>query len=257
MAEQMGVPILNADSRQIYAGMEIGTAAPTAAQLQRVKHYFVGMLPTPDLYYSAACFERDVCRLMQTLPCAILSGGSMMYIDAVCKGIDDIPTISEEVRSRVWDMYHAEGLDSLVARLRVLDPEHCEVCDLKNPRRVMHAIEVCLQSGTTYTSFRTGKAKPRPFEIERIVLTRPREELYERINARVEQMMADGLLDEARRLLPWRHCNALNTVGYKELFKYLDGEWTLDMAVEKIKRNTRVYARKQMTWLKAQTPCQE
>lgn len=249
-AERLGVPIINADSRQLYACMKIGTAAPTEQQLSRVKHYCVGTLASPDDYYSAACFESDVCRLMQELPCAILTGGSMMYVDAVCKGIDDIPAISDDIRRSVAQSYSTDGLAHVVARLRELDPEHCEVCDLNNPRRVMHALEVCLQSGRTYTSFRTGVRKVRPFDIVKIGLVREREELYERINSRVDKMMADGLLDEARRLLPWRHCNALNTVGYKELFRHLDGEWTLDLAVEKIKRSTRIYARKQMTWLK-------
>ena len=253
LAEFLGCPILNCDSRQLFSGMEIGTAAPTAEQLQRVRHYFVGTLQL-EQYYSAAQYENDALLLTQELfrthDTLLLSGGSMMYLDAVCKGIDDIPTISEEVRSEVKAQLKEKGLTALTQKLQELDPEYFAIVDKKNTRRVVHALEVCLMSGKTYTSFRTNNQKQRPFRILKIGLDRPREELFSRINARVDQMMADGLMEEVRHLLPYRHCNALNTVGYKELFRVIDGEWPLDMAVERIKKNTRVYAKKQLTWFR-------
>lgn len=253
LAEFLECPILNCDSRQLFSGMEIGTAAPTAGQLQRVRHYFVGTLQL-EQYYSAAQYENDALLLTQELfrthDTLLLSGGSMMYLDAVCKGIDDIPTISEEVRSEVKAQLKEKGLIALTEKLQKLDPEYFAIVDKKNTRRVVHALEVCMMSGKTYTSFRTNNRKQRPFRILKIGLDRPREELFSRINARVDQMMADGLLEEVRHLLPYRHCNALNTVGYKELFRVIDGEWPLDMAVERIKKNTRVYAKKQLTWFR-------
>ena len=179
-----------------------------------------------------------------------MTGGSMMYIDAVCHGIDDIPTVDEQTRETLKRRLQEEGLESLCEELRRLDPEHYEVVDLQNPRRVVHALEICLMTGNTYTSYRKAERKERPFKIIKIGLTRPREELYQRINSRVDQMMEQGLLEEARQLYPLRHLNALNTVGYKELFNYMDGIWTLDEAVERIKGNTRRYARKQLTWFK-------
>ena len=174
----------------------------------------------------------------------------MMYVDAVCKGIDDIPTVDADTRQLLLQKYETEGLERLCAELRLRDPEYYRVVDLKNPKRVIHALEICYMTGRTYTSFRTRTAKERPFRILKVGLTRDREELYDRINRRVDQMMDDGLLDEARRVYPLRACNSLNTVGYKELFKYIDGEWTLPFAVEKIKQNSRIYSRKQMTWFK-------
>lgn len=252
-AEEAQCPILNADSRQIYRDLPIGTAAPTAEELKRVKHYFVG-IKVLDEYYSAAQYEQDALQLLdqlfQTHDTCILTGGSMMYIDAVCKGIDDIPTIDDETRTLLKQRYAAEGLEPLAAELKLLDPEYYHQCDTKNPKRVIHALEVCYMTGKTFTSFRTGKKAERPFRIEKIGLWREREELFNRINQRVDCMMEEGLLDEVRRVLPYRHYNALNTVGYKELFQYLDGEWELDFAIEKIKRNTRVYAKKQITWFK-------
>lgn len=253
LAERFGTCIVSADSRQLYADLKIGTAAPTPEQLSRVKHYFVGTLQLTD-YYSAAQYEADVLKLLDTLRAqhevVLLTGGSMMYVDAVCKGIDDIPTVDAETRALMLRKYETEGLDRLCAELRLLDPEYYRIVDLKNPKRVIHALEICYMTGQTYTSFRTRQTKPRPFRIVKIGLTRDREELYDRINRRVDQMMADGLLDEARRVYPHKDYNSLNTVGYKELFKYLDGEWTLDFAVEKIKQNSRIYSRKQMTWFK-------
>ena len=256
LAEAFDTCIVSADSRQLYAELKIGTAAPTEEQLRRVKHYMVGTLGLTD-YYSAAQYEAEVMKLLEQLfkekEVVVLTGGSMMYVDAVCKGIDDIPTVDNETRALMLHRYEEEGLDRLCAELRLLDPEYYQIVDLKNPKRVIHALEICYMTGKTYTSFRTQQIKPRPFRIVKVGLTRDREELYDRINRRVDQMMAHGLLDEARRVYPHKDYNSLNTVGYKELFKYLDGEWTLDFAVEKIKQNSRIYSRKQMTWFKRDT----
>lgn len=253
LAEHLKSPILSADSRQLYADLQIGTAAPTADQLARMKHYFVGTLHLTD-YYSAAQYEADVIREMERLfldhDSLLLTGGSMMYIDAVCKGIDDIPTVDEETRRYMMEHYQKDGLEALQQELKELDPEHYEIVDLKNPKRVIHALEICRMTGKTYTSFRKAEIKERPFEVLYIGLNRPREELFQRINSRVDQMMADGLLQEVQQVLPYRNENSLNTVGYKELFAYLDGNCTLDFAIEKIKKNTRVYAKKQLTWFK-------
>ena len=253
IAKHFGIPIINADSRQIYRELKIGTARPTDEQIQAVKHYFVGTLGLDD-YYSASLFEQQVLQLLdqlfQTSDYALLTGGSMMYIDAVCDGIDDIPTIDEETRRLMKQRLADEGLEALCEELRRLDPEYYEIVDRQNPRRVVHALEICTMTGKTYTSFRRRERRQRPFRIVKIALNRPREELYERINRRVDQMMSDGLLDEARALYPKKEFNALNTVGYKELFDYLDGRWPLEEAVERIKGNTRRYARKQLTWYK-------
>lgn len=254
LAEFFDTCILNADSRQVYRDIPIGTAAPTEAERQRVPHHFVGMLALDD-YYSAAQYESDVLQLLNDevffqKDVAILSGGSMMYIDAVCKGIDDIPTIDAETREMMRERYEREGLEPLAEELRLLDPDYYAECDIRNPKRVVHALEICYMTGRTYTSFRVRRKAHRPFRIIKVGLQREREELYARINQRVDSMMQDGWLDEVRRVLPFRHCNSLNTVGYKELFKYLDGEWELDFALEKIRRNTRVYSRKQMTWFR-------
>lgn len=253
IAKYFGIPIINADSRQIYREIKIGTAAPTEAQLQQVRHYFVGTQSLTD-YYSASIYEQEAMSLLETLfqtsDYALLSGGSMMYIDAVCNGIDDIPTVDDETRNMLKKRLADEGLESLCEQLRLLDPEHYEVVDKKNPRRVVHALEICLMTGRTYTSFRTNEHKERPFRIIKIGLNRDREIVYDRINRRVENMMEQGFLEEARNVYPLRHLNALNTVGYKELFTYLDGTWSLEEAVERIKGNTRRYARKQLTWYK-------
>ncbi len=253
LAEAFSTCIVSADSRQLYADLKIGTAAPTPGQLARVRHYFVGTLQLTD-YYSAARYEEEVMKLLPDLfkshQVVLLSGGSMMYVDAVCKGIDDIPTVDADTRDLLLRRYESEGLERLCAELRLLDPEYYRIVDLKNPKRVIHALEICYMTGRTYTSFRMQTPKKRPFHIIKVGLTRPREELYDRINRRVDQMMADGLLEEARRVYPYRALNSLNTVGYKELFKYIDGEWTLPFAVEKIKQNSRIYSRKQMTWFK-------
>ena len=262
IARQFDIPIINADSRQLFRQLPIGTAQPTKEQLAQVRHYFVGTLDIQD-YYSASKYEQDVMKLLQQLfsdsEYALLSGGSMMYIDAVCNGIDDIPTVDDETRALMKRRLAEEGLEALVAELKLLDPEHYELVDRQNPRRVVHALEICHMTGKTYTSFRkadqekktTGsRGQQRPFDIIKIGLNREREELYNRINSRVDQMMADGLLKEAETMLPYRGANALNTVGYKELFNYFDGIWDLTEAVERIKGNTRRYARKQLTWFK-------
>lgn len=253
IAKHFDIPIINADSRQIYRELRIGTAQPTKEQMQEVKHYFVGTLGLDD-YYSASLFEQQVLECLEqqflTNDYALLSGGSMMYIDAVCDGIDDIPTIDDETRALMKQRLADEGLEALVEELRRLDPEYYEIVDRQNPRRVVHALEICTMTGKTYTSFRKREKRQRPFQIIKIGLNRPREELYDRINQRVDQMMADGLLEEARNLYPLRHLNALNTVGYKELFDHLEGRWPLEEAVERIKGNTRRYARKQLTWYK-------
>lgn len=253
LAEALNACIISADSRQLYADLKIGTAAPTAEELQRVPHHMVGTLKLTD-YYSAAQYETEVMALLDKLfqerDNVLLTGGSMMYIDAVCKGIDDIPTVDAETRELLMQKYESEGLEQLCSELRLLDPEYYKVVDLKNPKRVIHALEICYMTGRTYTSYRTQQTKQRPFRIIKIGLTRPREELYERINQRVLQMIADGLEAEARSVYPYRHLNSLNTVGYKEMFRYFDGEWTLPFAIEKIQQNSRIYSRKQMTWFK-------
>ena len=256
LAERYKTCIVSADSRQLYADLKIGTAAPTEEQLKRVKHYFVGTLQLAD-YYSAARYEEEVMELLSELytehDTVILTGGSMMYVDAICKGIDDIPTVDNETRKLMLRRYETEGLEPLCAELKLLDPEYYKVVDLKNPKRVVHALEICYMTGKTYTSFRVREQKTRPFEIIKIGLTRPREELYERINHRVDLMIEEGLVEEARKVYPYRKLNSLNTVGYKEIFNYLDGEWDLSFATDKIKQNSRIYSRKQMTWFKRDT----
>ena len=256
IAEHFKTCIVSADSRQLYADLKIGTAAPTPDQLARVPHYFVGTLRLTD-YYSAAQYEAEVMvkleELFQQNDVVVLTGGSMMYVDAICKGIDDIPTVDKETRELMIQRYEEEGLEKLCSELKLLDPEYYQIVDLKNPKRVIHALEICYMTGKTYTSFRTREIKKRPFRIIKIGLTREREELYNRINRRVDEMMEKGLLEEARSVAEYKHLNSLNTVGYKEIFKYIDGEWPLDFAIEKIKQNSRIYSRKQMTWFKRDT----
>ncbi len=251
LAQQLDIPVINADSRQIYREMKIGTAAPTAEQLRQTQHYFVETKSIEE-YYNASMYEQDVMQLLDNdkHPYALLSGGSMMYIDAVCNGIDDIPTICEDIREEMKQRYAKEGLEALCKELQRLDPEHYEVVDRKNHRRVIHALEICRQTGKTYTSFRKQEKKQRPFRIVKIGINCDRGMLYQRINERVDMMMEQGFLEEAESLRDYRHLNALNTVGYKELFDYMDGRWTLQEAVERIKGNTRRYARKQLTWYK-------
>lgn len=262
LAQTLGTEIISADSRQLYRDLAIGTAPPSAAELAAVPHHFVGTLGL-DQYYSAAQFEEDVLR---TLPgifsrCgsrAVMAGGSMMYIDAVCRGIDALPTVSEANRRAAYAILDTEGLDGVIARLQQLDPEFLRSTpDLKNHKRLVHALEVSLQAGRPYSSLITGQTRQRPFRILKFAIDMPREELFDRINRRVEAMMEAGLLDEARRVYPLRHAkaghpvlNALNTVGYKELFACFDGEMDLATAVARIQKNTRVYAKKQLTWLR-------
>lgn len=251
IAQALSAEIISADSRQLYRDIPIGTAAPTAVQQSLVPHHFVGTLGLEE-YYSAAQFESDVMQLLPQLfersPYAVMCGGSMLYIDAVCKGIDDIPTISDEIRQQVYAEYELYGLDYMLNRLQTLDPEHYAVVDKKNHKRVVHAVEICLQAGCSYTSLRTNKAKERPFRIVKIGLNMPREQLFDRINRRVWAMVEAGLLEEARRVYPMRHLNSLNTVGFKEMFAYFDGTMDYDTAVARIQKNTRVYAKKQLTW---------
>lgn len=253
VAEKWACPIVSADSRQIYKGMTIGTAAPTQDQLARAPHYFIGAL-SPEAYYSASQFEEEAIPLIEKLllthETIVMTGGSMMYIDALCKGIDEIPTIDETLRREVYELYQQEGLDLIRQQLKILDPDFYHQVDLKNPKRVIHALEVCLMAGKPYSTLRTNPDKVRSFRIVKIGFTRERDELYARINNRVDEMMKNGLLDEARHFYPMRHLNSLNTVGYKELFAYFDGNCTLDFAIDKIKQHTRNYARKQMTWFK-------
>lgn len=253
IAERFGAPIISSDSRQIYKDLPVGTAAATPEQLKRVKHHFVGILGLEE-YFSAGHFENEVINLLEThfesADTALMTGGSMMYVDAVCKGIDDMPSVTPEVRAKVDALYPLIGLDGMLEMLERFDPAYFKIVDQKNPKRVMHAVEVCLTTGQTYTSFRTKTIKERPFNIIKVGLTRDRQELYERINERVDLMMADGLLEEAKRVYPYRGLNALNTVGYKEIFNYLSGEWSLDFALEKMKQNTRIYSRKQTTWFR-------
>lgn len=253
MAELFSSPVVNADSRQLYRDLPIGTAAPTAVEQARAQHYFVGMLGLEE-YYSAARYEEEALALLDTLfrerDVVVMSGGSMLYIDAVCDGIDDIPTIDTATRELMRARYEQEGLPALAEELKRLDPEYHAICDLKNPKRVVHALEICVMTGCTYTSFRVRARRERPFRIIKVGLNRERAELFDRINRRVDAMVADGLIDEARGVMPYRHFNSLNTVGYKELFRYFDGEWTLPLALDRIRKNSRVYAKKQLTWFK-------
>lgn len=254
IAEHLNIPIVNADSRQIFSEIPIGTATPTPEQQQRVKHYFVGNHHLED-YYSASLFEEDVMQLLtdnlfNTSDVALMSGGSMMYIDAVCNGIDDIPTIDDNTREWMKQRLETEGLPRLVEELKLLDPEHWKIVDRNNPRRVVHALEICHMTGKTYTSFRQNAKKQRPFDIIKIGLNRDREELYNRINARVLQMFDEGLVDEALAVYDKRGLNSLNTVGYKETFEYLDGLITIDQCIFNIQSNSRRYCRKQQTWFK-------
>lgn len=259
IAKHLKTPIINADSRQIFAELPIGTCAPTPKQQSIVKHYFVGNHQLHD-YYSAAKYEQDALTLISRLfngeedgiehDTALLSGGSMMYIDAVCKGIDEIPTVDNNTRELMKQRLASEGLEALVEELKQLDPEHWSIVDRNNPRRVVHALEICHMTGKTYTSFRTNSIKQRPFNIVKIGLNRPRDILYDRINQRVLTMMEQGLENEARKVSPLRHLNSLNTVGYKELFAYFDGLIPQEEAVRQIQSNTRQYMRKQLTWYK-------
>lgn len=258
LARHLNSPVINADSRQMFRDIPIGTAAPTAAEQGDVEHYFVGNLGLED-YYSASRYETEALQVIGDLIKSghdrlVVSGGSMMYVDALCYGIDPMPDIRDDIRQTLKDELATKGLEVLVAELQQLDPVYAATCDLRNPVRVVHALEIIRQTGTPYSDYRNRQRlddakSQRPFRVVRIGLDRPREELFDRINRRVTQMVETGFIDEARRVAPWRHCNSLNTVGYKEIFRYLDGEWPLDMALDRIRKNTRVYAKKQLTWL--------
>jgi len=251
MAEHFNCPIVSSDSRQFYRELKIGTAAPTEFQLKRVKHYFIGSHSIHD-EYNAGQYELDVMQLLDALfrqnDVVMLVGGSMMYIDAVCNGIDDMPNIDNETREFWRQQYAENGLGYIQNELKRLDPKHYGEVDLQNYKRVLHALEICSITGKPFSDIRTGIRKERPFNIVKIGLNRPRSELYERINNRVDEMMAEGLLEEARQFYEFRHLNTLNTVGYKELYEYLDGNWPLDFAVNMIRQDSRRYAKRQMTW---------
>lgn len=254
VAERLGSPIVNADSRQIYRELPIGTAAPTAAEQARVPHLFVGTHGLSDRY-NAGEYEREALaaleELFQTHDKVLMVGGAMLYIDAVCKGLDEMPHIPVELREQVQRQYATNGLEWLQEQVKAADPKYFEEADKQNPQRLLHALEICQASGKPYSSFRLGAKKERPFRVVKIGLNRPREELYARINARVDSMLAQGLLEEVRAVETYRHLNALNTVGYKEMFRYLDGEWTLEKAADMIRQNSRHYAKRQLTWFNA------
>lgn len=253
LAHRLGCDIISADSRQLFRDIPIGTAAPSPQQLATVTHHFVGTLSL-DEYYSAARYEEDVMALLPSMweksPYAVMCGGSMMYVDAVTRGIDDLPTVSDSVRRHVMDLYEREGIEGIRATLRNLDPDYLAIADPANHRRLIHAIEISLEAGQPYSSLRTGTVKERPFKTVKMMIDYPRETLFDRINRRVDAMIEDGFIEEARRVYPLRHLNSLNTVGYKEMFAAFDGTMTLDTAIERMKKNTRVYAKKQLTWLK-------
>lgn len=252
LAEHLGCDVISADSRQIYRDIPVGTAAPTREELARVRHHFIATLPL-DSYYSAACYEQDALKVIDSQfaqgDFAVVCGGSMMYVDALTDGIDELPTISPEVRERVMSLYNEHGLDGLNALLEIVDPEYYTIVDRANTKRVAHAIEISLQSGSPYSTLRRGRRTERPFRIIKVAIDMPRPLLFDRINHRVEQMIASGLEAEARSVYSLRHLNALNTVGYKEMFAYFDGIMDFDTAVARIAKNTRVYAKKQLTWL--------
>lgn len=253
VAEHYGCPIVNCDSRQVFRSIPIGTAAPTAQEQARVKHYFVATRELED-DYNAGQFERDAMELLDTLfkthEVVVMTGGSMLYADAVCNGLDDLPSVPDALRQQVQRDYETKGLVWLQTEVQRLDPAYWQLVDQQNPARLAHCVEMCLTTGQTYSSLRTGERKQRPFRIIKIGLERPREELYDRINRRVIQMMADGLEDEAKAVYPKRQLNSLQTVGYKELFAYFDGEYDRNRAIELIQQNTRHYAKRQMTWFR-------
>ena len=253
LAKFYATDIVSADSRQLFRELSIGTAVPPPQDLKSVAHHFI-QTRSIHQYYNVSEYETEaiglINELFKTKNPLILTGGSMLYLDTICKGIDDIPTITPEIRSEVIDWYHQNGLEALQQRLLTLDPDYYNIADLSNPKRLLHAVEVCQMTGKTFTSFRTNTIRERPFRIMKIGINQQREILYDRINQRVDQMMEAGLLDEARSVYPYKELNSLNTVGYKELFSYFDGTSTLEEAIDLIKRNSRKYARKQLTWFR-------
>jgi tRNA dimethylallyltransferase len=255
LAQALGTEIISADSRQLFRDLPIGTARPTAEELAAAPHHFIATLALNE-YYSAAQFEEDALRLLPEIfsRCqgrAIVCGGSMMYVDALCNGIDQMPTVSDANREYAYKLFEDEGIEGVIRQLQTVDPEYLRTApDLQNHKRLIHALEISLEAGKPYSSLLTGEKRQRPFHILKFAIDYPRELLFNRINLRVEQMMEQGLLEEARRALPHRNFNSLNTVGYKELFAYFDGVWDLPTAVARIQKNTRVYAKKQLTWLR-------
>lgn len=253
LAERLQTEILSCDSRQMFREMKIGTAAPSEEELNRVPHHFIGNLSIHD-YYSCGKYEIEALQKCEELfkkhDTLVMTGGSMLYIDAVCNGIDEMPDIDEELRNSLWERYEKEGIESLRQELKILDPEYAQKVDPKNGKRIIHALEICLQAGKPYSEIRKNQKKERPFEIQKIGIYREREELNHRINLRVDKMFEQGLYEEALGLYPFKHLNSLNTVGYKELFAHFDGQCSLEEAKEKIKTDTRRYAKKQMTWFK-------
>lgn len=251
IADFLNSPVISCDSRQFYREMKIGTAAPTKEQQAQVPHVFIASHSIQEAY-NAGKFELDVMAYLENFfrhsRSALMVGGSMLYIDAVCNGIDDLPTITSDVRAEVRAWYDEEGLDGIRMRLKLLDPVYYQQVDLMNAQRILHALEVCVICNRPYSSMRTNVQKDRPFRIVKIGLNRPREELYARINARVDEMMEQGLEAEARGLYPYRALNALQTVGYKEFFNYFDGLWNRDFAIDMIRQNSRRYAKKQLSW---------
>jgi tRNA dimethylallyltransferase len=253
IAKHFQTEIISADSRQFFKEISIGTAVPDKKDLEEIPHHFIQNKSIHD-YYNVSSFEIEALDLMETLfkkvnPLLIV-GGSMLYLDTICFGIDDIPTVDAKTRKLVNDWYEENGIDVLKQRLLELDPEYYSIVDLNNHKRMLHAVEVCLISGRKYSSFRTNVAKQRPFNIIKIGINLDRKILYERINQRVVSMIKSGLVEEAREVYPYRNLNSLNTVGYKELFSYFDGSCSLDEAIDMIQRNTRKYARKQLTWFR-------
>ncbi len=251
LSNALDAPIVSADSRQFFREMKVGTAAPTERELNQATHYLIGNKSITERY-SCGMFELDALNTLEIIfqehKSALLVGGSMLYIDAICKGIDDFPTPDPELRKTLENQLKNEGIDSLRSQLKILDPEQYNNIDLKNPQRILKAVEVCLQTGRTYSSFLTQPQKVRPFGIVKIGLNRPREELYSTINQRVDKMIENGLVEEVKGLYKYRNHNALKTVGYREIFDFIDGKISLDEAVELIKRNSRRYAKRQLTW---------
>ncbi len=251
IAKSLNTEIVSSDSRQIYKGIPIGTACPSAQELSEVRHHFIETIELDD-YFSCGRFEVEALKCLEDIfsrnDCAVMCGGSMLYVDALCKGIDDLPDVDQDLRDSLWKRFEEEGIDNIYGELKILDPEYAKIVDMKNHKRVIHALELCLESGKTYTELRTQTKKERDFKIVKIGLTLPREEVYERINRRVDVMVANGLEEEARSVYHLRHLNSLNTVGFKEMFAYISGECSKESAIESIKTNTRRYAKKQLTW---------
>lgn len=251
LAQRLSTEIISADSRQVYKGIPIITAAPTEEERSIVPHHLVDFLEL-DEYYSASLFEQQALSLLDQIfrrsDYAVVCGGSMMYVDALCNGIDELPTIPDNIRQQLMQEHADNGNDWLLQRLEQLDPVYYNQVDRQNTKRVFHAVEICLASGRPYSSLRTGTRRSRPFRIIKTALTADRQLIFDRINLRVEKMLEMGMLDEARSVYHLRHLNSLNTVGFKEMFRYLDGEWDLPTAIARMQKNTRVYAKKQMTW---------